>query len=53
MTKFLNNSLMFRNMVGAFAALIIGGTFLTAAAGPAVAATQVNIAANSDIVGVA
>ncbi len=53
MTNF-SNSPMLRNMFGVFAALLIGGTFLAAAAGPAIAATpdasQVNISHESNIV---
>jgi hypothetical protein len=42
---------LFRNLVGMMAALIIGGTFVVAAAGPAVAATNsVNSVAISNIV---
>jgi hypothetical protein len=41
----------FRNLVGMMAALIIGGTFVVAAAGPAVAQTNsVNSASISNIV---
>jgi hypothetical protein len=42
---------IFRNMVGMMAALIIGGTFIVAAAGPAVAQTNsVNSTTISNIV---
>jgi hypothetical protein len=42
---------IFRNMVGMMAAVIIGGTFIVAAAGPAVAATNsVNSTVISNIV---
>jgi hypothetical protein len=41
----------FRNLVGMMAAVIIGGTFIVAAAGPAVAAqNSVNSVAISNIV---
>ena len=57
MTNFFNHSDALRSVVGAIAAIILGGTFLVAAAGPAVAGTavaatasQVNIAAESNIV---
>jgi hypothetical protein len=50
MTTFSNNSFV-RNLVGMVAAVLIGGTFLVAAAGPAVAATNaVNSSAISNIV---
>jgi hypothetical protein len=45
------NSQTLRSMVGIVAAMMIGGTFLVAAAGPALAASQVNIGAESNIVG--
>jgi hypothetical protein len=42
---------IFRSLVGMMAAMIIGGTFIVAAAGPAVAATNsVNSVAISNIV---
>jgi hypothetical protein len=42
---------LFRNLVGMMAAVIIGGTFIVAAAGPAVAHTNsVNSTAISNIV---
>jgi hypothetical protein len=52
MTSFFNHSDTLRSVVGAIAAVVLGGTFLVAAAGPAVAGTasQVNIAAESNIV---
>jgi hypothetical protein len=50
MTNSFNNSFV-RNLVGMVAAVLIGGTFLVAAAGPAVAATNaVNSTAISNIV---
>ncbi len=53
MTNFFNNQVM-RSAIGVVAAMLIGGTFLVAAAGPAIAGTpaasQVNIAAESNIV---
>ncbi len=53
MTNFFNNSETLRSFIGVVAALLMGGTFLLAAAGPAVAPAGVNFAANSDIVSVA
>ena len=51
MTRFFNRSEALRSLVGAIAAVLIGGTFLAAAAGPAFAAqNSVNFAANSNIV---
>ncbi len=53
MTDFFNNQAL-RSVIGVVASLLIGGTFLVAAAGPAIAGTpvasQVNIAAESNIV---
>nr|WP_310524723.1 hypothetical protein [Polymorphobacter sp.] len=49
MTKFFNNSDTLRSLVGAIAAVVLGGTFLLAAAGPAVA-SQVQTTAESNIV---
>ena len=46
-----NSNSIFRNLVGMVAAVLIGGTFIVAAAGPAAAAQNVvNSAAFSDIV---
>jgi len=55
MTNFFNSSETLRSLVGIVAAAVIGGTFLLAAAGPAVAApvafeNSVNFTANSNIV---
>lgn len=55
MTNFFNSSDIIRSLAAAVAALLISGTFLVAAAGPAVAAphaftNSVNIVTNSNIV---
>ena len=52
MTKFFtSNSDTLRSLIGAIAAVVLGGTFLLAAAGPAVASpSQVQTAAESNIV---
>lgn len=52
MTNFFNSTDAFRSLVGVFAAVLMGGTFLLAATGPAIT-TGVQVAANSDIVSVA
>ncbi len=52
MTKLFSNDTL-RTLTGLVAALLIGSTFIVAAAGPAVAATQihgVNFVAESNIV---
>ena len=48
MTNSFNNSFV-RNLVGMVAAVLIGGTFLVAAAGPAVAATSHAVAATNAV----
>ncbi len=54
MTRFLKSSEALRNLSGVFAALVIGGTFLLAAAGPALAAQDgMNLSSKSIIVRVA
>ncbi len=57
MIKLFQSTDTFRTIIGAVAALVIGGTFLIAAAGPAIAgtanATSVSFAAVSGIVRVA
>lgn len=55
MTNFFNSNDTVRSLVAAVTALIISGTFVVAAAGPAVAAphaftNSVNIVTNSNIV---
>ena len=49
MTKYFNSQAL-RNVIGIVAAMMIGGTFLVAAAGPAFAASQVIVASESNIV---
>lgn len=53
MTNFFNSAALVRNVVGMFAALLIGGTMMAVAAGPAAMASGVNYAQTSDIVRVA
>ncbi len=58
MTRFLKSSEALRNLSGVFAALVIGGTFLLAAAGPALASQAsaqdgMNLSSKSIIVRVA
>ena len=53
MSNFFNNSDTMRSLVGIFAAVVMGGTFIVAAAGPAFAAdagSQVKVSAESNIV---
>jgi hypothetical protein len=49
MSQFFKSSDTFRSLIGMVAAVVIGGTFLLAAAGPAVA-SEVNVPAVSNIV---
>lgn len=51
MTSLFKSSETLRSLVGVIAAVVLGGTFLAAAAGPAVAGeNSVNFAPNSNIV---
>ncbi|WP_426167161.1 hypothetical protein [Sandarakinorhabdus sp. DWP1-3-1] len=52
MINLSNTTAAFRNLVGVVAAVLMGSTFLLAATAPAIT-TGVQVAANSDIVGVA
>lgn len=52
MTNLFTRTAAVRNLVGVVAAMLMGSTFLLAATAPAIT-TGVQVAANSDIVGVA
>ena len=50
MSQFFNQSETLRNLIGVVAAVLLGGTFLLAAAGPAIASPVQTAAIESNIV---